>query len=117
MGLPRLDIPVNLLDVGVAARSIEVKQFGGNAFAAEVFLAAVAQNFLMDGVDNNDYEANLWSGIDLSTLQPGQVGGIIVDPNGAVVAGADVTAVNTQTGTTLATKSDGDGLDDCRTAA
>jgi hypothetical protein len=32
-----------------------------------------------------------------------------VDPNGAVVAGADVTLVNTQTGATLKTKSNGDG--------
>ena len=110
MGLPRLDIPVNLLmwEVSLPDR-LEVKQFGGNALPAEVFPAAVAQNFLMDGIDNNDYEANLWSGNDLSTLQPGQVGGIIVDPAGAVVAGAEVTAVNTQTGTTLTTRSDGDG--------
>ena len=51
----------------------------------------------------------MWTGIDLSTLQPGQVGGIVVDPSGAVVVGADVTAVNTQTGQSMTTKSDGEG--------
>jgi hypothetical protein len=109
MGLPRLDVPVNLLtwEVSLPDR-LEVKQFGGNAFAAELFPAA-AQNFLIDGVENNEYEANVWTETDLSTLQPGQVGGIIVDPNGAVVAGAEVTAVNTQTGTRMTTKSDGEG--------
>lgn len=110
MGLPRLEIPVNVLtwEVSLPDR-LEVKQFGGNAFSAEMFPAA-AQNFLIDGVDSDDLEANMWSGIDLSTLQPGQVGGIVVDPNGAVVAGAEVNVVNTQTGTTLTTKTDGEGL-------
>ena len=109
MGLPRWDIPVNVLtwEVSLPDR-LELKQFGGNALSAEVFPAA-AQNFLIDGADHDDYEANVWSGIDLSTLQPGQVGGIVVDPNGAVVAGADVTVVNTQTGASLTTKSDGEG--------
>jgi hypothetical protein len=110
MGLPRLGIPVNFLtwEVSLPDR-LEVKQFGGNAFSAEVFPTAAAQNFLIDGVDNTDYEANMWSGIDLSTLQPGQVGGIVVDPNGAIVVGAEVVAVNTQTGATLTAKSDGEG--------
>ena len=109
MGLPRLDVPVNLLtwEVSLPDR-LEVKQFGGNAFSAELFPTA-AQNFLVDGTENNDYEANVWSGVDLSELQPGQVGGIIVDPNGAVVVGAEVIAVNTQTGAKLTTRSDGDG--------
>src|SRR5687768_5739550 len=109
MGLPRLGIPVNLLtwEVSLPDR-LEVKQFGGNAFSAELFPTA-AQNFLIEGADNDDYEANMWSGADLSALQPGQVGGIIVDANGAVVVGAEITAVNTQTGARLTTKSDGDG--------
>ena len=46
MGLPRLDVPVNLLtwEVSLPDR-LEVKQFGGNAFAAELFPAAAANNF------------------------------------------------------------------------
>ncbi|HKY43878.1 MAG TPA: carboxypeptidase-like regulatory domain-containing protein, partial [Pyrinomonadaceae bacterium] len=109
MGLPRLGLPVNLLtwEVSLPDR-LEVKQFGGNAFAAELFPTA-AQNFLIDGAENSDYEANIWTGIDLSELQPGQVGGIIVDPKGAVVVGAEVLAVNTQTGQSMTTKSDGEG--------
>lgn len=109
MGLPRLGLPVNLLtwEVSLPDR-LEVKQFGGNAFSAELFPTA-AQNFLAEGADNDDYEANIWTGVDLSELQPGQIGGILVDPNGAVVAGAEVTAVNTQTGQKMTTTSDGDG--------
>ena len=45
----------------------------------------------------------------LSTLEAGQIGGIIVDPTGAVVPDAEVTVSNTQTGANLSTTSDGDG--------
>jgi hypothetical protein len=109
MGLPRFDIPVNLLTWEVLLPDrIDVKQFGGNAFAAELFPSA-AQNMLIDGVDDKDYEANFWNSSDISTLEPGQIGGIIVDPNGAIVANASIIATNTQTGTTLTTRSDGEG--------
>ena len=109
MGLPRFDIPVNLLTWEVLLPDrIDVKQFGGNAFAADLFPSA-AQNILIDGVDNADYEANFWNSSDLSTLEPGQIGGIIVDPNGAIVPNAFVNVTNTQTGTTLTTRSDGEG--------
>ena len=109
MGLPKLDIPVNLLtwEVSLPDR-IEVKQFGGNALAAEEFPAA-AQNFLLDGEETDEVENNVWSRNDLSSLEPGQIGGIIVDPTGAVITGAEVTATNTQTGATLSTRSDADG--------
>ena len=109
MGLPRLDIPVNLLTWEVLLPDrLDVKQFGGNAFAAELFPSA-AQNILIDGADDKDYEANFWNSSDISTLEAGQIGGIVVDPNGAIVPNASITAVNTQTGMSLSTRSDGEG--------
>lgn len=110
MGLPKLDIPVNLLtwEVSLPDR-LEVKQFGGNALAAELFPAALANNFGVDGVDNNNFDANFWNANDLSTLEPGQIGGIVVDPNGAVVPGAQVTVNNTQSGASQTTTTNGDG--------
>jgi hypothetical protein len=110
MGLPKLDIPVNLLtwEVSMPDR-LEVRQFGGNALAAELFPAA-AQNFLVDGLDDlSGAESNVWATVDLGNLEAGQVGGIVVDPNGAVVPGAVVTVVNTQTGASLSTTSDNQG--------
>jgi hypothetical protein len=71
--------------------------------------AAAANNFLADGADDVDSSTRNWTESDLSTLGPGQIGGIIVDPAGAVVAGAQVTVTNTQTGTTLTASSGGDG--------
>ena len=109
MGLPKIDIPVNLLtwEVSLPER-LEVKQFGGNALSAELFPASVAKN-IVEGDDNGYDGADKWSQIDLSTLEPGQIGGVIVDVQGAVVAGADVTVTNSQTGATLTTKSDDEG--------
>jgi hypothetical protein len=110
MGLPKLDIPINLLTWEVALpERLEVRQFGGNAVAAELLPAAAANNFMLDGVDDVDSSARNWTESDLSTLGPGQIGGIVVDPAGAVVAGAQVTVTNTQTGTTLTASSGGDG--------
>jgi hypothetical protein len=109
MGLPKLDIPVNLLtwEVSLPER-LEVKQFGGNALSAELFPASVAKN-IVDGDDDSYAGADTWSQIDLSTLEPGQVGGVVVDQQGAVIVGADVTVTNSQTGATLTTKSDDEG--------
>jgi hypothetical protein len=109
MGLPKLDIPVNLLtwEVSLPER-LEVKQFGGNALSAELFPASVANNIL--GTDDDlSNVARDWSQTDLSTLEPGQVGGIVVDVNGAVIPNVEITVTNTQTGASLTTTSDAEG--------
>ena len=110
MGLAKLDIPVNVLtwEISLPDRLL-VKQFGGNALSADLIPAAVANTMLTDAVDTNDYNSNKWVQNDLDTLQPGQIGGTVVDPQGAVIPGADVTVTNTQTGSSLTTKSDGNG--------
>lgn len=114
MGLPKLDIPVNVLtwELSLPDR-LEVKQFSGNAFAAEL-LPGAAEQILAALEDSSNGDAlafvQLQSGVaDISNLQGGQVGGVIVDPTGAVVAGASVTVVNKQTGATLSTRSDSEG--------
>jgi hypothetical protein len=112
MALPRLDIPVNMLNWEVSLpEKLLVKQFGGNALAAELFPAA-AQNALAGNMyELAETDSDVWeqSGADFNTLGPGQVGGIVTDPNGAVVPGATVELTNSQTGATISTKSDGDG--------
>jgi len=112
MTLPKLDIPVSVLtwEVSLPDR-LEVRQFGGNALAAELFPAA-AQTAIVDGIDYSDEkDANAWiqNGAGIDNLTAGQVGGIIVDPSGAVVSGASITVVNKQTGASLTTQSDGEG--------
>jgi hypothetical protein len=110
MALPKLDIPINVLTWEVALpERLDVKQFGGNAVAAELLPAAAANSFLAEGADDVDSAGRNWTESDLSTLGPGQIGGIVVDPMGAVVAGAQVSVTNTQMGTTLQAQSGGDG--------
>jgi len=67
MGLPKLDIPINLLSWEISLPDrLEVRQFGGNALAAELFPAA-AQNILVDGVDDvSEVDSSVWSRTDLS---------------------------------------------------
>ncbi|HKZ79142.1 MAG TPA: carboxypeptidase-like regulatory domain-containing protein [Pyrinomonadaceae bacterium] len=110
MGLPKLDIPVNLLtwEVSLPDR-LEVKQFGGNALAAELFPVA-AQNILLDGLDEiSETDGNVWSETDLSEMEAGQIGGIVLDPNGAVIPNATITVTNKQTGAKQSARSDGSG--------
>jgi hypothetical protein len=109
MDLPRWSIPVNVLtwEVSLPER-LDVKQFGGNALSAELIPASIATN-LIDGEDDFSDASRSWSQVDLSTLEPGQVGGVIVDLNGAVIPNAEVTVINTQTGVSLATRSDDEG--------
>ncbi len=112
MGLPKLDIPINLLtwEISLPDR-LEVKQFSGNALAAELFPAG-AQNVLAFDLDGVATDSNVWTqaGVELDKLEAGQIGGIVVDPNGAVVPNATVSVMNTQTGVTLNTRTDGEGL-------
>lgn len=111
MALPKLAIPVNLLtwELSLPDR-LEVKQFGGNALAAELFPAAV-QTTIVDGSDDfNVKDSTRWdSPVDMERMEYGQVGGIVVDPNGAVIAGARITVVNKQTGASQTTESDAEG--------
>ncbi len=111
MGLPKLDIPINLLtwEISLPDR-IEVKQFGGNALAAELF-PSTAQDIIAGDLDETGDEESVivQNEIELSNLEPGQVGGVVVDPNGAVIVGATVTVTNNQTGATRTTRSDQEG--------
>ncbi|HET7113513.1 MAG TPA: carboxypeptidase-like regulatory domain-containing protein [Pyrinomonadaceae bacterium] len=112
LGLPKLDIPINLLtwEVSLPDR-FEVKQFGGNATAAE-YLPAATQDLIASNSDNyDDFDANaaLQNEVQLSNLEPGQVGGIVTDPAGAVVPHAIVSVVNNQTGASLSTQTDSEG--------
>ncbi|HEX6047604.1 MAG TPA: carboxypeptidase-like regulatory domain-containing protein [Pyrinomonadaceae bacterium] len=111
IALPRVDIPINVLtwELSLPDR-LEVKQFSGNAFAAEL-LPGAAQEILaaLDDVSDEDTLAHVQYEIDLGNIQPGQIGGIVVDKMGAVIPNASVTVVNKQTGTSLSTKSDSEG--------
>jgi hypothetical protein len=111
MSLPKLDIPVSVLNWEISLPDrLEVKQFGGNALAAEL-LPDSAQNVIDGGDDFNEKDSASWNNsvLDAGKMEAGQIGGIVVDPNGAVIPGAAVTVVNKQTGASQTTQADGEG--------
>lgn len=110
MGLPKLDIPISLLSWEISLPDrLEIKQFGGNAIAAELY-PAVGQNIIVDGLDNlSEADSNSRYPTDLNSLEAGQIGGIVVDPQGAVIPNVEVTVTNTQRGTSKTVRSDADG--------
>ena len=115
MNIPKLDVPVNLVtwEVYVPER-FQVKAFGGNAIPASL-LPSGAQDLLASlaagNDESNELDSSVWTQptVDIASLGPGQIGGIVVDPTGAVVVGANVSVVHTQTGATLSAVTDGEG--------
>jgi len=59
----------------------------------------------------NEKDSLAWTdkGIDMDRLEAGQVGGIVVDPSGAVIPGAQVTITNKVTGVSETTTTDAEG--------
>src|SRR6185295_8383252 len=109
--LPKLDIPINLLtwEVSLPDR-LDVKQFGGNALAAEYLPAATLDMIAANTAEEEVIVSSpIQNEIDISNLRPGQIGGIVVDANGASIPHANITAVNKQTGAKWSTQSDADG--------
>jgi hypothetical protein len=112
LGLPKLDIPISLLNWEVYLPDrLEVKQFGGNALA-EVVLPPRARDLIAsDDEEYNENTVDAWmsKGVDIGRLAAGQIGGIVVDPSGAVITGATITVTNKATGFTQAAKTDSEG--------
>jgi hypothetical protein len=108
----KLDLPVNLLtwEVFLPDR-LEVKQLGGSALPATLFPGRALDSLVSsrDDYDEGDVAAWIQKDIDLSRLEPGQVGGIVVDANGAVISGATVNVINSETGESQVVKSDAEG--------
>jgi hypothetical protein len=112
LSLPRLDVPVSLMswEVSLPDRLV-VRQLGGNALAADLFPAGMREIMAIAGEESNEETSDFLTrgNFDISRLETGQVGGIVVDPNGAIIAGAKVTVVNTQTGATQGIATDDQG--------
>jgi hypothetical protein len=101
ISLPKMDVPIDLLQWEVfLPEQYKVKDFGGDAIAAS--LLPPASRDVSGGEDdmaiNGMPMAGPVSNFESVNLLPGQLGGIVVDPNGAVVANAQVTVTQVETG-------------------
>ena len=128
--LPKMDIPINLLHWEVfLPERYQVKDFGGDAIAANLLPASMQFNpeFLTETgmhagigvgggagvgagsaagvVRGDDFHAD----VRIESLLPGQLAGFVVDPSGAVVGGARVTVTNSETGYSQSTITDSMG--------
>jgi hypothetical protein len=115
LALPSMDVPISLLEWELfLPEQYKVKDFGGDAIAAYLLPAALVetgdtvantfsgvtlQNFA--GVKENeglDSLAQIAPGVAPAQLLPGQTGGVVVDPQGAVIPGAEVTVTSLDRG-------------------
>ncbi|HKF23212.1 MAG TPA: carboxypeptidase-like regulatory domain-containing protein, partial [Candidatus Angelobacter sp.] len=119
LALPSMDVPISVLEWEVyLPEQYKVKDFGGDAISASLLRGNkwLAENvgYL---VGEKDALLNVpQSGLTLAApgvlnataLLPGQIGGVITDPSGAVVPGA-VVHVTTKSGTTQTVATDSNG--------
>ena len=110
--LPKMDVPINLLQWEVFLPEVyKVRDFGGDAISTSLLPPSVLET----GFADEEYKSlAVGPGAGggrggLVALLPGQVGGIIVDPAGAVVPNAKVTVTHSETRTTIPTVSDESG--------
>src|SRR5450755_254119 len=104
--LPNMDIPINLLSWEIfLPEQYKVKDFGGDVIAANLVPPAFRADTVAYQFEENR-EAELASNVSMGTLLPGQLGGIVADPSGAVISNARVTVAQSGTGFSMTTMTD-----------
>jgi Carboxypeptidase regulatory-like domain len=101
ISLPGMDIPIDLLQWEVfLPEQYKVKDFGGDVLAADLVPPAFVESNV--GATNElMQEAAPVAGnfnFRMESLLPGQLGGGVLDPSGAVVGNAQVTVTSSETG-------------------
>ena len=105
LSLPGMDIPINLLQWEVfLPEQYKVKDFSGDVMLADRVPQAFVENAGLDtytamqigGSINGIAGARASYGIE--PLLQGQLGGIVIDPAGAVISNAHVSVTSTETG-------------------
>jgi hypothetical protein len=109
ISLPGMDIPINLLEWEIfLPQQYKVKDFGGDAISADLVppplqegTAVYDQMQISPGVANN---------FKIEALMPGQLGGIVIDPSGAVVSNTRISVTSLDTGYSMRTVTNGAGF-------
>jgi hypothetical protein len=113
LSLPAMDIPISLMHWEVfLPEQYKVTDFHGDAVSANMVPPAfqelaAATSYQYDSAERSEIMAS--NGLVSFPLAPGQLGGVIADPSGAVVPNATVTVTNTDTGFSTSTTSDSEG--------
>ena len=108
LSLPNMDIPISLLSWEVfLPEQYKVKDFGGDVIASNLVPPAFRENTVAYAYDVP--RADQASRVTIAPLLPGQLGGVLADPSGAVLPNARVTVTQPDRGFTMATITDQEG--------
>ncbi|HKT88880.1 MAG TPA: carboxypeptidase-like regulatory domain-containing protein [Candidatus Sulfotelmatobacter sp.] len=109
LSLPNMDIPIDLLNWEVfLPERYKVKDFGGDVIAANL----VPPAFRTDTVAyqyQKQAAQTMASNVNIGSLLPGQVGGVLADSSGAVIPNARVTVTEPSTGFSMTSMTDSAG--------
>jgi hypothetical protein len=125
LSLPSMDVPISLLEWELfLPEQYKVKDFGGDAIAAyllptpmveagdTVMSTVSATNGYAMGGPGQDKEYDrlqVFSPLSPNQLLPGQIGGIVVDPMGAVISNAQMQVTSLVNGATTSAITDSSG--------
>lgn len=119
LALPSMDVPITLLEWELfLPEQYKVKDFGGDAIAAYLLPAPMVENgdtvsafsangYVIGSLKHDKEFDRLETFTSLSA--PGQIGGIVVDQQGAVIPGASVTVTSLVNGATTTTTTNSSG--------
>lgn len=120
LSLPSMDIPISLMQWEVfLPDQYKVKDFGGDAISANLLRLVGGVDWYSVGQENEIAEGgtisivtksgtNAFHGTALSLL-PGQLGGVVLDPSGAVIQGAQVRVTSVEKGFIRTATTDSNG--------
>jgi len=110
LSLPKMDVPINLLQWEVfLPEQYKVKDFGGDAIAANLLPAASLDVSGAEGDASATGKGYSVSSFEMLSLLPGQLGGIVLDPTGAVVPNVQITVTHLDTGVVRNVMTDNSG--------
>jgi len=109
LSLPNMDIPIDLLNWEVfLPERYKVKDFGGDVIAANLVPPAFRTDTVAYQYQEQAAQA-IASNVNIGSLLPGQVGGVLADPSGAVIPNARVTVTEPSTGFSMTSVTDSTG--------
>jgi Carboxypeptidase regulatory-like domain len=120
LSLPSMDVPINLLQWEVfLPEQYKVRDFGGDVMSANLVPPALQEGASVremgavgvgvgtgGGTGGGVFRASAGANVAVS---PGQLGGLVVDPTGAAISGAQVTVTNSDSGFAASTVTDPSG--------
>jgi carboxypeptidase family protein len=110
ISLPKMDVPIDLLQWEVfLPGQYKVKDFGGDAIATNLLPLASQDVSGMETYDGDLGSSISVSEVEMASLLPGQLGGIVVDQSGAVVPNAKIAVMQTETGAARNVMTDNSG--------